>query len=147
MFSRAVFLPLLFLFILSAPAQAEQYRQFGDYRIHYSAFKSDLISPEVAKAHGLTRSRYRAIVNITVQKKSGDNVYVPVTAKVEGTARDIHSRIRTLDLQEIREGDVIYYLAEFPIIDKQRLTFEISVIPEGEEVAHSLSFERQFFVN
>ena len=147
MFLRALFLPLILLFTLSGPAQAEQYRQFGDYRIHYSAFKSDLISPEVAKAHGLTRSRYRATINITVQKKSGENGYVPVSAKVEGTARDIHSRIRNLDMQEVREGNVIYYLAEFPIIDKQRLTFDIRVIPEGEEVAHSISFERQFFVN
>ncbi|MFO7594574.1 MAG: DUF4426 domain-containing protein [Pseudomonadota bacterium] len=147
MFLRALFLSLIFLFTLPGPAQAEQYRQFGDYRVHYSAFKSDMVSPEVAKAHGLTRSRYRAIINITVLKKNGENGYAPVSARVDGTARDIHSKIRQLEMQEIREGTAIYYLAEIPIVDKQRLTFEIRVIPEGEEIARSLSFERQFFVN
>lgn len=138
---------LMLLLAMALPAQAEQYREFGDYRIHYSAFKSDLISPEVAKAHGLTRSRYRAIVNITVQKKSGENGFEPARARVEGTARDAYSKLHTLKMQEIREGTVVYYLAELPIVDQQRLNFEIRVIPEGEKVAHSIEFERQFFVN
>ncbi|MCW8840568.1 MAG: DUF4426 domain-containing protein [Gammaproteobacteria bacterium] len=143
------YLLLLFtlLFTVTMQAQAEQYRQFGDYRIHYSAFKSDLVNPEIAKAHGLTRSRYRAIVNITVQKKDGDNGFIPVRAKIEGTARDIYSKVHRLEMEEIREGAVIYYLAELPIVDEQRLTFDIRVIPEGENNAHNLSFERQFFVN
>lgn len=138
---------LMLLLAMALPAQAEQYREFGDYRIHYSAFKSDLISPEVAKAHGLTRSRYRAIVNITVQKNSGENGFEPTSARVEGTARDAYSKVHTLEMQEIREGAVVYYLAELPIVDQQRLNFEIRVIPEGERAAHNLEFERQFFVN
>lgn len=144
--TRILLLPFVLLFTLALPAQAEQYRQFGDYRVHYSAFKSDMITPEIAKAHDLTRSRYKAIVNITVQKKNAKNGYAPVHATVEGTARDIYSKIHKLTMQEVKEGPSIYYLAELPIVDKQKLTFDISVIPEGEEVARKLSFKRQFFV-
>lgn len=146
MLYRNLLLPLLLLLPLAMPAQAEQYRQFGDYRVHYSAFKSDMVEPEIAKAHGLTRSRYRAIVNITVLKKSGDDAYRPVHARVDGTARDIHSTIHKLEMSEIREGKAIYYLAELPIVDEQTLTFKIRVFPEDEEVARELSFKRQFFV-
>lgn len=147
MLTRTLFLPLALLLAFALPVQAEQYRDFGDYRIHYSAFKSDIIEPEIAKAHGLTRSRYRALINITVQKKSADGGYQAVHAKVEGSARDIYSKINQLQMKEIREGKSIYYLAELPITDEQTLTFDIRVIPEGEEIVRQFSFNRQFFIN
>lgn len=144
---RFLWQPLL-LVVLSLPlsAWAAQYEDFDNYRIHYSAFKADMISPEIAKAHGLTRSKYRAIVNITVQKKDESGVYSAVHAKVEGTARDIYSKVRNLNMQEITEGKAIYYLAEFPFTDEQNLDFEISVIPEGERSVRQISFSQQFFV-
>lgn len=146
MFSRNLALLPLLLLALALPAQADQYQDFGDYRVHYSAFKSDVISPEIAKSYGLSRSSYQAIVNITVQKKSGES-YQPTHAKVDGTARDIYSTIQNLKMKEVKEGKVVYYLAEFPITDGQKLTFNIRVIPQGEKVAHKLSFKQQFFVN
>lgn len=139
--------PFLLLFAIALPAQAEQYRQFDDYRIHYSAFKADMVEPAIARAHGLTRSRYRAIVNITVQKRDGDNGYRAVPAAISGSARDIHSTINKLKFKEVTEGKAIYYLAELPIVDEQRLTFTIKAIPEGERAARKFTFERQFFVD
>lgn len=145
---RLLWLVLLFSLLgLSFNASAEQYKDFDNYRIHYSAFQSDMISPEVAKAHGLTRSRYRAVINITVQKKAGDGSYQAVKAKVEGTARDIYSKITNLQMEEVTEGNAIYYLAEIPFIDKQTLNFDIRVIPQGEDVAREITFSQQFFIN
>jgi len=146
--SRYLWLALLLTLMgLSFNVSAEQYNDFGDYRIHYSAFISDMIAPEVAKAHGLTRSRYRAVVNITVQKKAEDGSYKAVEAKVEGTARDIYSSITTLKMKKITEGSAIYYLAELPFTDKQKLNFDIQVVPSGENVAREITFTQQFFVN
>jgi hypothetical protein len=133
--------------MLPLTAGAEQYQDFGDYRIHYSAFKSDMISPEVAKAHDLTRSRYRAVINITVQKRADNGGYVARHAKVEGTARDIYSKVLKLEMKEVTEGQAIYYLSEFPFTDRQRLDFEINVIPQGERSTKKISFSQQFFVN
>jgi len=139
------FLPVLLLAV-SLPVQAEQYRDFGHYRVHYSAFKSDMLSPEIAKAYDLSRSHYKAVVNITVQKKEGDS-YQPVEASVKGTARDIYSKVQNLKMKEVKEGNVVYYLAELPIVDEQKLTFTIHVKPKGEDVVREVSFARQFFVN
>lgn len=145
---RLLWLPLLLgLLGFSLNATAGQFKDFGDYRIYYNAFKSDMIAPEVAKAHGLTRSRYRAVINITVQKRAGDGRYLPVQAKVEGSARDIYSTITTLSMEKVTEGKAIYYLAEFPIIDEQTLKFDIRVIPKGEKIARQITFSQQFFVN
>lgn len=147
MHHRSLIVSLALMLLFAVPVQAEQYRDFGDYRVHYSAFKSDILAPEVAKAHNLSRSHYRAIINITVQKRASDGTYAPVSATVTGSARDIYSKLINLNMMEIREGSVVYYLAEFPVTDEQKLTFDIEVTPQGGKQANSLRFERQFFVN
>ena len=62
------------LFILaisvgSLNSYAENSKEFGDYVIHYNAFRSDTISPEVAKQYGLTRANNRVLINIAILKK------------------------------------------------------------------------------
>lgn len=142
---RSLLFPLTLL-LASLPLQAEQYQDFGNYRVHYNAFNSDMLAPEVAKSHGLSRSSYEAIVNITVQKKGDLGGYEPVRARVEGTAGDITGKVGKLKMKEVTEGMVVYYLAELPITDGQKLNFDITISPAGEKKSYPLSFSQQFFV-
>lgn len=142
---RSLLFPLTLL-LASLPLQAEQFQDFGDYRVHYNAFNSDVISPEVAKAHGLSRSSYEAIVNITVQKKNAMGSYAPIKAKLDGKASDIYSKITKLKMKEVVEGNAIYYLAELPIIDGQKLNFDLQISPMDSKRAYRLEFTQQFFV-
>jgi len=140
---------LLFLFMLlgiAFSANAEQVEEFGDYRVHYNAFVSTLLTPEIAKAYDLTRSRYHAVINITVQKIQ-DGSYKPFSAKVAGTATNLYGKQRSLDMKKVTERDAIYYLGELPFSNEETLTFDIQVIPEGETIAHNLRFKKQFFVD
>lgn len=137
---------LFFLLGVALSANAEQMEEFGVYRVHYNAFVSNLLTPEVAKAYDLTRSRYHAVVNITVQKKL-DGGYKPFSAKVTGTATNLYGKQRRLDMKKVTERDAIYYLGELPFSNEETLTFNIQVIPEGETVAHDFSFKQQFFVD
>ncbi len=137
---------LMILLGLGLSANAEQVEQFGDYRIHYNAFVSNMLSPEVARAHGLTRSRYHAVVNITVQKSS-DSGYHPVAADVTGTATNLYGKQRTLEMKKVTERGAIYYLAELPFSNEETMTFDIQVVPEGETLVRNISFKQQFFVD
>ncbi len=139
-------LTLMLLMGTAVSASAEQVEQFGNYRIHYNAFVSNMLSPEVARAYGLTRSRYHAVVNITVQKQADDS-YQPVAAKVTGTATNLYGKRQKLNIKEVTEQEAIYYLAELPFSDKETLTFDIQVVPEGESVVRNVSFKQQFFVD
>ncbi len=142
---RSLLFPLTLL-LASLPLQAEQFQDFGDYRVHYNAFNSDVLAPEVAKAHGLSRSSYEAIVNITVQKKNAMGSYAPVKAKVKGQASDIYSKLTKLKVKEVVEGNAIYYLAEMPITDGQKLNFDLQISPMDSKRAYTLKFAQQFFV-
>ncbi len=142
---RSLLFPLTLL-LASLPLQAEQFQDFGDYRVHYNAFNSDVLAPEVAKAHGLSRSSYEAIVNITVQKKNAMGSYAPVKAKIKGKASDIYSKLTKLKVKEVVEGNAIYYLAELPITDGQKLNFDLQISPTDSKHAYTLKFAQQFFV-
>ncbi len=137
---------LMVMLGLSFCANAEQMEQFDDYRIHYNAFISNMLSPEVARAYGLTRSRYHAMVNITVQKQASGE-YQPISAQVTGTATNLYGKRHNLEIKKVTERDAIYYLAELPFSDKETLTFDIDVIPEGEKVTRNIRFKQQFFVD
>lgn len=80
--SSLITLLLLLTSAVSSPAFAENSKAFGNYIVHYNAFRSDILTPEIAKAYSLTRRNNRMVVNITVQKKDGD-ASKPVKAKIE----------------------------------------------------------------
>ncbi|MFM4989919.1 DUF4426 domain-containing protein, partial [Aeromonas veronii] len=59
----------LLALLMTLPLKAEQMKELGPWLVHYNAFNSSFLTPEVAKAYGLERSRYNAIINIAVQDK------------------------------------------------------------------------------
>lgn len=139
---------LLFIFALSLASlnsYAENSKQFGDYVIHYNAFRSDTISPEVAKQYGLTRANNRVLINIAVLKKVMNTTGKPTSAVVTGHASNLTGQLKQLEFKEISEGTAIYYLADTKISDGEFLKFDLKVTPEGEPQAARLHFDKRFF--
>ena len=73
---------------------AEQSKTFGEYTIHYVAFTTDLLSPEVARLYKIRRSKNRAILNISVLKKVMETTGQPVKAQVEATATNLTQAVK-----------------------------------------------------
>ncbi len=135
------------LALFSASALAESAKEFGDYMIHYNAFRSDTLSADIAKKYNLTRRNNRAIINIAVLKKVMNTTGKPVAAKVSGHASNLTGQLKKLSFREIKEGNAIYYLAETKFSDGEFLKFELKVIPEGETEPARLKFDKRFFTN
>lgn len=124
---------LLFsLLMLPLTASAERSHSFGDYIVHYNAFRSDTIPAEVARLHGIIRSDHRGLVNITVLKKLADGSTQPVAARVWGHKRNLADQRSELEFFPVQEQETIYYLDQFRINDHDTLRFEVHVEPEGE---------------
>ena len=139
---------LLFISALSLASlnsYAENSKEFGDYVIHYNAFRSDTISPEVAKQYGLTRANNRVLINIAVLKKVMDTTGKPTSSKVTGHASNLTGQLKNLEFKTITEGNAIYYLANTTISDGEFLKFDIKITPEGETHAARLRFDKRFF--
>ncbi len=139
---------VLFIFALalvSLDSHAESSKEFGDYVVHYNAFRSDTISPEVAKQYDLARANNRILINIAVLKKVMNTTGKPTAAKVTGHASNLTGQLKQLKFKEITEGNAIYYLAETKISDGEFLKFDLKIVPEGGERAARLRFDKRFF--
>ncbi|MGB5097328.1 MAG: DUF4426 domain-containing protein [Porticoccaceae bacterium] len=139
--SHLFIIPLL-VFAGSLWADDRPFREFGDYRVYYSAFNSSLVSPEVAAAYDIVRGRDRGLVNIAVMP-AGTIGGRP--AEVSGHVANIFAQRQELKFFEVREDDAVYYLAPFNFENEDSLTFNITVKPSPDTPAYTLSFQRTFY--
>ncbi len=144
--SRIIVALITTLVMIAGPAaNAEQSKSFGDYTIHYAAFTTDMLSPEVARLYKIRRSKNRAILNISVLKKVLGTTGQPVQAQVEAAATNLNRQLKNLSVRELSSNGAIYYIAETSVNNEETLNFELNIIPEGENIALSFSFQQQFF--
>jgi hypothetical protein len=122
---------------------AEQVERFGDYEIHYSTVNTDFLEPQIARSYGITRSSNRAMLTVTVLKRKLDVAAMPVKAQVHANAVSLSNQIKPMSMREIRDGNAIYYVGEFPISNEETLDFNLQVTTHG--ASHSLEFRQQFF--
>lgn len=121
-------------------------KRFGDYEVHFSAFPSTFITPEIAKAYKLERGPRNGIVNISVRNVKSSEVGKAVTASLKGSqTMNLLSQSSNLTFNEVKEGDAIYYLADFRFTHQEMLKFSIKVQPEGSGRSETFEFRQQFY--
>lgn len=137
-------LAILALFLgLSFHASAEQKFVKGNWDIHYIAFPSSFLQPHVAKSYELTRSKYNAIVNISVLDNNNDmqaqNVYI------SGTAKNLLGQTKKLSFTKVEEDKAIYYLAQLEHRNEENVTINIKV-QQGDRT-EKIAFKKKLYVD
>lgn len=123
---------------LALPAAAERKQRFGDLEVHYSAFNSSFLQPEIASAAGVSRAKNQGVLNISLLKGGQAQ-----PATVKGYVRYLTGQTRTLSFREVREGEAIYYLSQFPF-GEEKLHFRVDVQSSGGPL-NTLEFDQEFF--
>ncbi|SEL67419.1 protein of unknown function [Colwellia chukchiensis] len=137
-------LTLLLAFVVSGFASAENMKKMGNINVHYIALGSTFLTPEIAKAYGIERSRYKGLINISVL----DNTQQHKPAKtviINGKARNDVGQIKSLEFTEVVEGDAVYYLAQVSYSNEETIYFDINITDKGQQ--HKLSFSQKFYVD
>ncbi len=137
----------LLLSTLAFSSFAENSQNFGDYTVHFNAFRSDILTPEIAKSYQLKRRNNQMVVNITVRKRGEKGTTLPAKAKVSGFASNLTGQVKTLAFREINEGDAIYYLAQAQVSNYETLKFDIKVSPADKKITTSVKFKQQFYTD
>ncbi len=140
-------LPLLACLLLGAPAHAQRSEMFGPFEVHHSVVNTTFLAPEVAAAYQIVRGKRRAIINFAVREHLSDGTTEARTVLLKGESWDLVNRRETLDFQEVREGESIYYIAQFEFLDREWRHFEIHFRPEGTTETQTLKFKQQVFIN
>lgn len=134
---------LTLLFGLSFHASAEQKFVKDNWDIHYIAFPSSFLQPHVAKSYDLTRSKYNAIVNISVLDNSkamqAQSVYI------SGTAKNLLGQTKKLSFTKVEEDQAIYYLAQLEHRNEENVTINIK-IQQGNRT-ETIKFKKKLYVD
>jgi len=140
---------LLTLIMLSAPfsAVAENSTTVGGFTVHYNALTTSTLTPEVAKAYGIQRSKYRGMLNVSVIKEKEGTTGTPVPGRVQVKTLALTGQGAPLAMREIKEQRAVYYIGEFPIQDQEKVNFAIEVTPEGTSETFIVKMEQQFFTD
>jgi hypothetical protein len=135
---------VLGLLLVPVAASAEQVEKFNGTEIHYNAMTTADLAPEVARAHDITRSKYRGFLTISILTRNKMGVLQPVQAKVTASAKNLKDQVLNLKMREVKEGTGIYYLADFPVAPPDTWTFNVSARVPGVG-DHSFSFEQSYY--
>ncbi|HEA53248.1 hypothetical protein LCGC14_2210890 [marine sediment metagenome] len=134
----------LFAVFFSLPAHADS-ENFGDYQVRWSVLPSTFLTPEVAKANNLQRSKSIGIVNIAIMQKNENGVIKPVTGQVEGKVSNDIQQVRFLAFRRITEGDSVYFIAQYQYSSAELLTFNITARPSGQRQDMPVRFAHTLF--
>jgi len=141
---------VLALCFVTTAALAEQKKIFigndgHEYEVHYIAFNSTFLQPEVARQYGLTRSRARGLVNISVLKVLENGSTEAVGALVDINAKNEIQQVQHMDFQQVVEGKAIYYIGQVQYREAEILTFNATIYPQGVNEPFRLRFTHSFF--
>ena len=135
------------VFAANEDSGAPKFKQFGDYTIHFNAFSSDTLQPKIAKIYGITRSKNRGVLSISILKKTLDPMGKPIKAKVTALANNLTGQMKTIPIREIDDGGSIYYISEFRVAHKELLNFTVEATPIGADKPMVIKFRQQFYTN
>jgi hypothetical protein len=122
---------------------AESSGSIGDYIVHYNALSTESLPPSVARAYGITRSKNRGLLNISILKKGGN--FEGVEADVDVSATNLTGQLRNINLRQVKDQNAVYYISEFSVADRETLDFSISV-KKGDQ-SGNFKLRQQFFTN
>ena len=137
-------LACLALFICGT-ALAQQSETFGPFELHYSVVNTTFLDPKVASSYGITRGKKRAILNRAVREQLEEGSAAR-SMLLQGRTWDLVQN-QSLEFKEIREGEAIYYIAEFTFINEEWRFFEMDFRPDGADQTYTFKFKHQLYIN
>lgn len=138
-------LALLSSNMLALSVSAQQSEMFGPYELHYSVVNSTFLEPNIAANYGITRGKNHAFINLAVREHTQSGT-TSRAVLVKGKTWDLMQN-QTLEFQEVREGEAVYYIAEFKFINEEWRFFEVYFRPEGADKTYTFKFKHQLYVN
>lgn len=125
---------------------AEQASRFNGYIAHYNTFNSTFLTPDVARAYGITRSGNLALLNVAVLKENPGALNEPVHARVDVQATNLAGQRKVIEMNEIEDAGAIYYIGTFRIRNEERINFNIDITPvNGIARPHTIRFNQIFY--
>lgn len=110
--------------LMSFFSHGEQKQTLGNWDVHYMVLTSTFLTPDVARSYGIQRSKYNAVINVSVLDKDSSKAQ---NLLVSGKATNLIGTSKKLEFKEVIEGESIYYIATLSFRDQEQYRFEIDL--------------------
>jgi hypothetical protein len=138
-------LALILTFAVNAHADTST---LGDFTVHYLAVNSTFLEPQIAAQYGIERGSRLGFINVAVLRNETDSsIGTPVAATLTGSKFNLMQQSSPLQFKEVREGEAIYYIAQFDFSDAETLRFEIAVQPEDKGEPQKITWNTQLYAD
>ena len=92
------FIALVSSSLLAESEQGGQYKNLGNWQVHYIAFPSTFLQPSIAKNYNIERSNYNAVINISVLDKESKKAQKVL---LSGVAKNLVGQSKKLILKKL----------------------------------------------
>jgi hypothetical protein len=131
--------------LLCLPAAAEQRVEQDGFIVHYAAIRTTDLTPEVARQFNVRRRGKQALLVLNAQRVEDSGTVVPIAATATGRVTSLLGHLQKLDLRPVQEGPVHYVLAEFETLNREYLTVDVQLTPQGAARPIRIKFQQQFY--
>lgn len=128
--------------IAPSSVHAAQFETLGKWDVHYIVLNSTFLQPNIAQQYGIQRSKYNAFVNISVLDHNSQEAQDVV---VQGVAKNLLGVQKTLEFEQVKEQQAIYYLAQLPFDHRETYQFTIKVFKGNEQ--QTLNFKQKLLID
>jgi predicted Zn-dependent protease len=128
--------------LYAANEQGGQYKNLGNWQVHYIAFPSTFLQPSIAKNYNIERSNYNAVINISVLDKTSKKAQ---KVSLSGVAKNLVGQNKKLKFKEIVDGESVYYIATLTYSNEETFRFYLDV--RSGNKSERLSFHQKFYVD
>lgn len=123
------------------------FADIGEHTVHFTALTTDQIPPEVASAYDIVRSKNRAMLTVSLIRKSdGKSVSGDVSVKAVNLTGQLKN-VTMRKIQEPGETSAVYYIGIIPVANRETLVFDLTVQPETASGPSEIRFKRQFYTD
>lgn len=139
---------ILMMSSLAQWAHAENFTKVDGYIIHHNALSADSLTPGIAQAYGIQRSKNRGLLTVSVLKDAAEQTGTTgtsVKADIKAHATNLNGQMREITLHEVDESGAIYYVGDFRVSNEETFNFELEVTPEGSEHTYKANLTQEFF--
>ncbi|MCM2678907.1 DUF4426 domain-containing protein [Echinimonas agarilytica] len=130
-------------FMIWLPNASAEMKKVGPYEVHFSAFESTFLTPEIAKTYQINRSRYHAVINVSILDTRNANA--AIKTPLTGEAKNLLGHNVTLSFKEIIEGNAVYYIDQLKYSNEE--TFRFYLVIKTDEGEYPVQFIKKFYVN
>lgn len=123
-------------------AGSESLRQ-GDVTVHATAVQTDKLPEQVVRRYGAARDARTVLLVVSLRRGDDANSVALSAQRIEASATDLLGRKQSLTLREMRDGELVDYVATVRLSPPDTLRFDVAAHAGGER--YRLKFVRDFF--